>query len=223
MIEILLAVRLATAPFVKLHSNACDVRKRTEGRNAGSMNVLERGIDDVEHDIDVVNHQVEYDVYFQTSFIKESEPMGFDEHWVAQARANGGKCGVEPLQVPDLQNCAALFCRCDKFVGFLQVFCHRFFKKNVHPRREEFPGDSEVLGRGRNDADRIDLADEVPVIGQGLGINLFGHLPPALAVNIDNGNEIGLGQPGIFLSVKAAEVANSDHGCPHGVRARAAD
>src|SRR5208283_2079414 len=194
-------------PVGKLHSNACNVRQRTEGGNAGSMNVPERGIDDVEHYIDVVNHQIEYYVYFQTSFIKKTEPMGFDEHWIAEARTNSRKCGVEPLQMTDLKNCAALFCRCDKFVGFLQVFCHRFFEKNMHAHREKFPGDSEVLWGGRNDADRIDLADEVPVIAYGLGINLFGHLQPALAVNIDYCNQIGLRQPGIFLSVKTAEVA----------------
>jgi hypothetical protein len=66
------------------------------------MNVLERGMDDVEYDIDVVNHQIKYDVYFQTSFIKKSEPVGLYEHWVAQAWTYGRKCGVEPLQVTDL-------------------------------------------------------------------------------------------------------------------------
>ncbi len=49
------------------------------------MNILERRIDDVKCDIDVVNHQIKYNVYFETSFIKKSEPMGFDEHRVAQA------------------------------------------------------------------------------------------------------------------------------------------
>lgn len=59
-------------------------------------------LDDVQHQIEVVNHQIEDDRDLRAAWLEGRQPVRFDEHGPHDLAGQGQKRRVEPLDVPNL-------------------------------------------------------------------------------------------------------------------------
>ena len=65
---------------------------------------------------------------------------------------------------------------------------------------------------------RIDLADQLAMVGHRSGAEASGDLGPAVGIDVADCHKIGLFEIGIVLGMPAAEIAGADHrdsGFPH--------
>ena len=65
---------------------------------------LHRRLGEGQHDIEIVNHQVEHDVDIERARSEDAQPVHFEKHWLGEdgnGRANGG---IEALEMSDLGN-----------------------------------------------------------------------------------------------------------------------
>src|SRR5438105_5602357 len=92
-----------TAVF-KFHTRVGNVRSRREYRNADCTDLLHRSRNQTEHDVDIVNHEVENDINIQTSRRKRGKPVNFEELWPCCNLAGESHDWIESLHVTDLQH-----------------------------------------------------------------------------------------------------------------------
>ena len=126
--------------------------------------------------------------------------------------------GIEALEVADLQDAAAARGDCDQRARLPGRLGDRLLDQHVHAALEAILRDREVQRRRRGDADRIDLAEQLAVIGDRPAAGFGGHLrraPPrrrsTTATSCDSGSD------GVLLRVEPAEVPDADHGGANGL------
>ena len=76
-------------------------------RHADRLDRLDLGVDERQHDVEIVNHQVEDDVDVEAALGKRAEPVDLDEARIGQQRPRRGDRRIEALGVPDRQDSAA--------------------------------------------------------------------------------------------------------------------
>ena len=70
----------------------------------------------------------------------------------------------------------------------------RLFHEHVGAGGQEGIGDFEVRGRGRHHADRIHLAEQLAIVGDGLRAHLAGHRVAHLFAPVDHRDELAVRQ-----------------------------
>jgi len=101
---------------------------------ADGADFANRRIAEGEHDVEIVDHEVEDDVDVERAGGEDGKPVGLKEHGAAQFGLDGEHGGVEALEVAGLQNAAAFGGSPDEVVSFGKCRDQRLFDEKVEAR-----------------------------------------------------------------------------------------
>ena len=111
--------------------------------------------------------------------------------------------------MPDVQDGRARARDPEQFARLLQGRRHRFLHEHAHARLEQVLGHREVRLGGDGHARHVDPADQLPVVRERERVVLGGHAPRALAVDVDDADEVDVPQLGVDERVVLPHVASS--------------
>ena len=195
----------------EFQANVGDVFFVGENRDADGVHGNEGGLNDLEDDVDVVDHEVEDDSDVGNARIERSEAVAFNECGAVEHSAQVADGGVVAFDVADLEDAVVALSHVDEVFGVFDGGGNGFFDHAVDAAREELGGDFVVEGGGDGDADRVDHVEDfsdafVPLCAP-LGGDFFGPFAAA----VDNGDQFTLGVFGKDSGVVLAEVAYADY------------
>lgn len=138
--------------------------------------------------------------------------MTLEKARLTQTRLGGEDGRIEPFQVPDLQHPAGSGGNLDERARLFQCLGHGLFNQHMCSGTQKVCCDG-VMGRSLgNDAHRIDLAQQLLVIGKSRHTQLCRNRIAGALDTVYHSHQLTLRQGGIFLGVEPAEVAHTDHG-----------
>ena len=123
----------------ELDADVGDVDFGREDGQADGADFADRGVGEGEHDVEVVNHQVEDHVDIERARREDGEPVRLKKHGAAELGLDGKDGGVEALEMAGLQNALALFGAGDEVVGFRKAGGERLFDQQVEASIEQQP------------------------------------------------------------------------------------
>lgn len=138
-----------------------DVGRVAQHRNAARAHPAHGRLDDVQHQIEVVNHQIEDDRDLRAAWLEGRQPVRFDEHGPHDLAGQGQKRRIESLDVPDLHFEAGAFGQFQQAIGLGDGGRHGLFHENVLARTECFFGHFKVGGRGCHDVHRVHFGQQI--------------------------------------------------------------
>src|SRR5579863_1413883 len=97
-----------------------DVNFTRQYGQAHRANFLHRRIGEGKDDVEVVDHQVEYDVDVQRSWSEDAEAVHLEEHGLSKQRESGANCGIEAFEMPYLSDSLARGGHLQQFIGFVE-------------------------------------------------------------------------------------------------------
>ena len=160
--------------------------------------------------IQIVNHQVEDDVDVETSFREGAESVDLDEAWVCHQRPRGLDRGVEPLGMADRERDVRPGRGRNQRIGFFDAPRKRFFDERGNAGVQKRSANLRVqLGRDC-DGDRVDLSDEISIVGECPRPARRRDLLGARAVLVHDRNELCAPKRSQDPSMVAPEVADAD-------------
>src|SRR5579863_2125077 len=109
---------VGNAAGVEFEANICDVHLAGKNGEADCTNFFDRRIYEAEHNVEVVNHQVEDNIDVERARREYAEAMHFEKHGPRNERKRGADRRIEALQVSHLANATETFRKMDEFVGF---------------------------------------------------------------------------------------------------------
>ena len=132
-----------------------------------------------EHDVDIVNHQIQHHVHVQAARAEFAQPVHFEEQGLGDHRLERGHRRIESLQMPDLQNASGARGGLDQHAGFVGGARDRFFDQDIHTELHQPAADLGVRVGGCCDhrARRLSAASSSSDVSTGHP----GVLPSALA------------------------------------------
>jgi len=164
-----------------------------------------------QHQVEVVDHQVEHHADVRGAEGEGAAAHGFDVLRIGQVGKNGVDCRVEALDVPDLQDDAAVLGGADQLIGLHRGGAERFFHEQVHAPAEQFQGHGMMEAGRRGDDGGVDLTHQRPMVGQGLRAAFGGELAAARLDRVHDGSQLDVGHSGQLLGVKPAQSSSPDH------------
>src|SRR5205814_251310 len=87
------------AAVLEPDSHVGDVHAARQDWHADGVDRLHIRIDQRQHDVEIVNHQVEHDVDVQAPLGEDAQTVHFDEPRIGDQGARHGDRGIEPLGV----------------------------------------------------------------------------------------------------------------------------
>ena len=209
-----LAVRFAMQPFAnRSRALAMSTRPVSTGTPTASIDSTS-DFDERQHDVEVVNHQVEDDVDVEAALGKRAEAMDLDEPRIGQQRARGGDRRIEALGVADGEHArrasaaAAIISSAsssDRAIGFST--------SDRHAGRQERQRDVAMqLGR-HGDRHGVDLPEQLARSRRAARVRFAAAISSArAAIGVDDGDELDARQRRQNPRVMAAEVSDADDG-----------
>ena len=192
-----------------------DVGQGGNHRRAGGEDLVDVRVDDGEDDVDVVDHQVEHHVHVRAPLLEHGQPVRLDEQRVGEQRLHGQHRRVEPLQVADLEDAAALAGKRNEVVRLGQGGGDGLFHEHVQVGEQAGAGHLVVQHRGHDHAHRVHQGQQLPVIGERPGATFVRHLRRPLRVGISHAHQFHPGHFRVFLGMKPSQVADPDNPCFH--------
>ncbi len=114
--------------------------------------------------------------------------------------------------MPDLQHELALLGEVGQRARVLHAVGDRLLDQDMHARIDQRARDL-VMERGRHrHAHRVDAANDLTVVEQGLGAELGSDGAGALLAGVDHGDQLGARIARIMVGVKAPEIASPHNG-----------
>ena len=153
------------AAVLEADAHIGDVLAIAQDRHADGIHLHPRRADEVQDDLEVVDHDIEHDADIQAAAGIGREPRGLDEARMGEARLERGEHGIETLDVADLEDDAVFLREVAKFARLLRRFDEGFFHEHVLAVFEQVFGDGEVGDGGRGDGGGIDGVGELLEIG----------------------------------------------------------
>ena len=92
---------------------------------------MNRRLDQTEHDVEVVHHEVENDIDIEGARGENAEPVRLKEHGHVDVWLHGEHCGVEALQMANLKDALMTRGQIDECVGLGQRRGDRLFYQNI--------------------------------------------------------------------------------------------
>src|SRR6185369_6937861 len=99
------------------------------GVNVCHLNIF---ADEPLHDVEIVNHQVEYDVDVERARGELADAMNLEVNRFADVWSQRNHRGIEALEMSDLKNCVAACGGFDHAIGFVERARDRFFDEDVN-------------------------------------------------------------------------------------------
>ena len=123
------------------------------------------GPDQVKHQIDVVNHQVQHGADIGRTSGERADPGRLDESRLIEIGLGGDQRRIESFDVPDLQHGLAAAGRGDQIVGLAHAAGQRLFDQDVQAAIEKRQCDVAMRVGGGGDDRRVDFVDQVVIVG----------------------------------------------------------
>lgn len=136
--------KVGDAAGLKLNTDIRDVDAAREDGQADGMEGTNRRLDEVEDDVEVVDHQVENDVDVESTGAEDAEAMRLEKHGVVEDRPNGKDRGIEAFEVAGLKNTAMLPGGIDETSGLVDAGGDGFLNDEVDAGGEQGLADLEV-------------------------------------------------------------------------------
>src|SRR5437868_9404190 len=168
--------KVGDASRLKLQAHVGDVHFIAEDGQADGANFFHRRAREGEHDVEVVDHQVEDDINIERARREDAEPMDFEEHWLGQQRYRGAHRRVEALELPHLNGAARALGEADELVSFGQRSDQGLLNQDVNPRLHQGAGNFQMRNSRHGDDGGVRLAasQECIEIGKALAFKFGG-------------------------------------------------
>ena len=145
--------------------------------------------------------------------------MRFDEYRPLDLVLHREPGRIEALEVADLQHELLRVGQRNQFVGLRDGDGDRLFRQHMHAGSEAVARHGVMCFGGAGDRDQIDFwvgSEQLAVTGESGHAKFFRHAVRGLRVGIDHADQFDAGirraERGIFLGMKAAEIADADDG-----------
>ena len=136
------------------HTSRCELQTHIgnihlgrKNRQTHGANFRDRRIHKRQHDIEIVNHQVEDNVHVQRTRSKHAQPMDFEKHRPSDERKRCLHRGIETLEMTNLPNPAETLSQRHQFVSFRQRCSQRLLDKDVNTGLHQDPGNLQMMDR----------------------------------------------------------------------------
>lgn len=91
----------------------------------------------MENNVQIVNHEIEDDVDVKRAGAEDAEAVSLKKHGLIAHSAGCDDCGIEPLEMADLQNACVLVGECDQLLRLVDSGSNGFFDQKIDTRCEE--------------------------------------------------------------------------------------
>ena len=187
--------------------------------DADARDALRRLSDDLEHDVDVVDHEIEHHVDVERARLEHGQPVGLDELGRHDPIAHGDERGIEALDLPDLEHEPGPPRRGQQRVGLGGGDRERLLDEHVAAALERRLRGRTVLHGGHRDRERVHPPQHRLGAGKRLAIVLGGDLGGARGAPIEDSHQLdvpprqGAPDAGVLLTPGAhAPDADAEHG-----------
>ena len=110
-----------------------------------------------EHNVQVVNHQVQHHVDVQGAAMENAESVCFEEHRPMDQRLGRDDRGVEALQHAHLKNPPGRCRLTDQGIRLRQSPRDGFFQQNIESLGQSLGGNGVMRGGGNADGNRVQM------------------------------------------------------------------
>jgi len=141
----------------ELDADVRDVYLGGQDGQADGADFAYRRIGEGEHDVQVVDHEVEDHVDVQRARGEDGQAMRLKEHGTAQFWLDGEHSGVEALQVTRLQDAPGSFGTRNQVVSFGERCGEGLFDQQIDPGIEQRSGNGVVMNGGNGDRGCVEL------------------------------------------------------------------
>ncbi len=167
------------------------------------------------YDINVVDHEVhDHSDVHDPGPIVWSDPTRLNEDRFVHKLEQPTHCGLEPLHMPHQEDEALVFGQGSKLSGLGDGDGHRFLDQDVDARREEIPSDFKMQHRWNDHAHGVDASSELPVVSQRFSAVPVGEAPHVGSAAVNNGDQFGVGEPGVDASMVPPPLPHPHHTYP---------
>jgi hypothetical protein len=128
-----------------------------QDRPAGRVEALDLRIDEVEDQVEVVDHEIVHDADVEAPEAERRQAVAFDEARLELHLAHLDQAGLETLHVPHGHVHATASRRGQDRIGFVEACGQRLLDQGRNSALEQRDRDLGVQRRRNGDADRIDL------------------------------------------------------------------
>ena len=190
-----------------------------EDGEADGADFFDGGVDEREHDVEVVDHEVEDDVDVERAGGEDAEAVRLEEHGAIELGAGGVDGGVETFEVADLDEAIVLPGEGDELIGLCEGGGEGFFDEDVEAGGEQGRGGCGVMDGGDADAGGVDGevgGEEGLDVGEGGDVVVGGGGVAGFGVGVDDGGQGDGGARGFKLAVDAEVVAAEGSGAEDG-------
>lgn len=140
----------------KFDADVGDIDARGEDGQADGAHFYDRGVGEAEHDVEIVDHQVEHDIDVKRARGEDAQAVRLKKHRGIQQRANCGDGGVEALEVADLEDALGGCGEGGELAGFVEGGGDGFFNQDIDASAEELLRDFEVEAGWNTDGGGVD-------------------------------------------------------------------
>ena len=164
-----------------------------------------------EHEIDVVDHEIEHDADVERSECERCESRRFDRHDPTAALDGHPPCWIESLHVPHGDNPAMAIGGGHDLVRLATIGGDRLLDQEVETLRQQGERYLGMKAGGGRDDDRISQADEFLRFGKCPTAMCLGDPLPRFGHGIDHGDEFGIDARGEQPGMNSSQMSTPDH------------
>ena len=190
-----------------------------EDRDAGGPHVAHVGAHELEHEVEVVDHEVENDGDVRAARLERGEAVDLEEARLVQVRRRRPHGAVEPLHVPDLQHHPALRRAAHELLRGGHGIRERLFHQQRDPALEHREPHGRVGGGRHRDRHRVHPLEQRAERRQGRRVELLRHLGRARRILVVDAGERDARHAPQQPRVVEPERSGADDAHPHRRRA----
>jgi len=194
--------------ILEFQPDVCDIFEWCQDIDAGCVKTGNVGFYEAEHDIEIMDHEIEYDAAIVDAAGEGPKAVDLEETDVSRDLFHAFESGIMTFDMPDLE-CAMVFPgKFKKFIRLAQAKRDRFFNQGVDTGFEELFCDLMVGGGGGGDANGFDFPDQVTEILK-VGSSEFLGFISLGGVRVADANKLGFRKVPINAGVLFTEVSDA--------------
>ena len=143
----------------------------------------------MQHDIEIMDHQIKHDVDIQTPRSESGQTMDFKKLRFGGHLNRCSDDGIEALHVTGLQDASMSRRGINEQAGFIQGGSNRLLHQEIDTVLQEFDSNARVIRCRYRKTNGIDLPEEVPVVGPCLGVVSLSDFSGTVRKDVDDPDE----------------------------------